>query len=148
MNAPQLDYAGPKTPRRVQSSWPWVDIAIALGLLVVGFLVFTPHYGSDPMQAKIAAAETDVSTLGTALQLFQQDTGRLPTDAEGLDVLVTRPTDLNLRPGPYLKHGIPTDPWGNAYVYHATRPSGGKPYTLLSRGPDWIEGTSDDIVNK
>jgi len=28
------------------------------------------------------------------------------------------------------------------------KPSGSKPYTLLSRGPDWIEGTADDIVNK
>jgi len=107
-----------------------------------------PKFGSRPGQAKLAAAKTDVSMLGSALDLFEQDTGRVPTDAEGLSVLFNAPADASHWRGPYIRRGVPNDPWSRSYVYHATRPIGSHPYTLLSVGPDGVEGTADDVVNK
>lgn len=45
--------------------------------------------------------------------------------------------------GPYLK-GLPSDPWGNPYVY---LPPKGNPSTfvVVCVGPDGKEGTADDV---
>jgi len=104
MDTPQLEYAGPRTPRLVRSRWPWLDIAMAVGLLLaIAFLVFTPKFGSNP--GKEAAAATDVSMLDQALARFRRDVGRRPTDAEGLDALVNAPDPAEPWLGPYFKRG-------------------------------------------
>jgi general secretion pathway protein G len=47
--------------------------------------------------------------------------------------------------GPYIKRGVPNDPWGQPYVYRFPG-TNGMDYDLYSLGPDGREG-NDDIVN-
>jgi type II secretion system protein G len=77
-----------------------------------------------PLFPFIAAAKTDVANLSTAVDAFATDTGRYPTEAEGLDVLVTQPTGLSAWNGPYLQQ-LKTDPSARPYVYHLGGPNGG-----------------------
>jgi general secretion pathway protein G len=149
MGTRRLDYASPPPPDEKPKRSSWVVGAgaiVVMYFLALGLCV--PKFGSrQPGRAKHAAATTDVSMLGSAIDLFEQDTGRVPTDAEGFSVLFNAPADAWHWRGPYIS-GVPNDPWGRSYIYHATRPSGSHPYTLLSAGPDGVEGTADDVVNK
>jgi len=69
-----------------------------------------------------------------------------------LDDLIRRepPSDLTLEPGrrwngPYLKKGLPKDPWGRDYLYTANSQHS-QDYDLSSSGPDGKPG-NDDVTN-
>ena len=66
---------------------------------------------------------------------------RLPTDEEGLDVLI----DAEGESEPLLRYGEQaiTDPWGNRIRYQRNDSSG---FTLGCDGPDRKPGTPDDMV--
>lgn len=143
MDTPQLDYAGPATPKQIPKSFGWLDAGAAIVLIAFLAYLMVPKFGHG--NAKAAAASADLSNLDAALKQYKRDMGHLPNDFEGLDALHVQPDGANLWNGPYIKRS--NDPWGNAYIYHATKPVTGKPYTLLSPGPDGTEGTPDDIVH-
>jgi general secretion pathway protein G len=75
------------------------------------------------------------------------DNARYPDSSEGLNALVEQPGDLENWRGPYLKKGVPKDPWGNAYVYVYPGRENESSYDLLSLGPDGKKSTDDDITN-
>ena len=57
--------------------------------------------------------------MANALDLFRLDNYRYPTTDQGLQALVTKPDDPNIKnwkPGGYLER-LPKDPWGNPYQY-------------------------------
>ena len=51
--------------------------------------------------------------------------------------------------GPYMQNesGIPSDPWGNPYIYLCPGKHNPSSYDIISLGPDGREGTEDDITN-
>jgi general secretion pathway protein G len=63
--------------------------------------------------AKTKTAGIQIADLDKALEIFKLDVGRYPTNAEGLQALVAKPASANGWNGPYLKGGLPADPWGN-----------------------------------
>lgn len=71
-----------------------------------------------------------------ALDLFRMDTGRYPTEEEGLGVLVNHGSGRS----PYLT-ALPHDPWGQPYRY---RLPDGQPL-VDSAGPDGRYDTPDDV---
>ena len=111
------------------------------------------HEGPLGQEARETAARQELAgTIGVALDLFEQDMGRYPTMEEGLEVLITAPTqgDASNWHGPYLKSAtIPRDPWNTEYRY--TYPSQlteiASLYDVASAGPDGQFGTDDDITN-
>jgi len=76
--------------------------------------------------------------LQSAILQFRADNGRIPTAAEGFDVLV-HPT---LGGKKYLPR-MPIDSWARAYRYLPS-PTGG--FTISSDGRDGVRATRDDIV--
>lgn len=68
--------------------------------------------------AKSKTASVQIADLDKALELFKLDVGRFPSTEEGLQSLVAKPTSVASGwNGPYLKGGVPSDPWGRAYQY-------------------------------
>ena len=69
------------------------------------------------------------------------DTGRYPTDEEGLSVLIKKPEDVNYwEPNGYLKGSqIPKDTWKHDFVYRLN-PGDGHPFVIISYGADGKEG--------
>jgi general secretion pathway protein G len=64
------------------------------------------------------------------------DIGRYPTTEEGLQLLVTPPTDPAVKAkwhGPYLEQGVPLDPWSKPYLY-STEGKDTSPIALYSYG--------------
>ena len=88
-------------------------------LVILGILasLVLPKFTGRTEQARITAAQTQISTFGTALDAFEVDTGSYPRGQDGLNQLVAAPADVPNWRGPYLKSEIPADPWGRPYQY-------------------------------
>ena len=144
-----LDYACPAGDRSRPVRW---QASVPLITLMAGFVFFanvTFDGGTRAdrgRRARTSAARADLANLSSALDAFRQDTGRYPTESEGLAALVQPPPSLEGWSGPYLKHVKP-DPWGNNYAYRPAPDPGpdDAPYVVASPGPDGTFGNRDDI---
>ncbi|MEX3924491.1 type II secretion system major pseudopilin GspG [Paraburkholderia sp. BR10936] len=67
---------------------------------------------------KRLAAAQDIAVIATAVKLYKLDNGAYPTQAQGLQALIEKPTTEpipnNWKDGGYLTH-LPNDPWGRPY---------------------------------
>ena len=126
-----------------------IELLLVLVILAVLAAVVVPKFTSRSEQARVTAAQTDIASLETALEAFEIDSGRYPTGDEGLEALVLEPAGLQEAAwkGPYIKRGVPKDPWGNEYLYEQPGRYNTNSYDLSSAGPDLQQGTEDDIVN-
>jgi general secretion pathway protein G len=124
-------------------------IELLLVLVILGILaaIVVPKFAGRTEQAKVAAAKTDISTMGTALDAFEVDTSAYPKGKNGLLDLVQQPRDAQNWKGPYLQKGVPNDPWDHPYIYQCPGKHNPSGYDLMSMGPDGREDTDDDITN-
>jgi general secretion pathway protein G len=130
-----------------RSAFTLIELLLVLVILAVLAAVVVPKFTNRSEQARNAAARTDVAVIETALDAFEIDNGRYPTSEEGLSALLDEPTNLKNWKGPYLKRGIPIDPWGNPYVYVFPGTHSKSGYDLYSYGPDGRDGGDDDVTN-
>ena len=131
--------------RGTRGAFTLIELLLVLVILAVLAAVVVPKFTGRSEQAKLAAAKTDIANIDGALDLFEQDTGRYPSTDEGLRVLVDGGSIQNWH-GPYIKKGVPNDPWGNPYVYRYPGQHNANGADLFSMGPDGREG-NDDVVN-
>ena len=96
-------------------------------------------------RAKRMAAELDVANWTRAILAFKHQSGRLPTGTEGLAVLSGNESDTPGWEGPCANHT--TDPWSNQYIYRLVTTGAGAEFRVISKGPDGVEGTADDLTN-
>ena len=124
-------------------------IELLLVLVILGILaaIVVPKFSGRTEQARNTAAQSQISTFGTALDAFEVDTGRYPKGKNGLAELVQQPRDAQSWKGPYLKSEIPLDPWGRAYIYECPGKHNPTSSDLSSMGPDGRAGGDDDITN-
>ena len=135
-----------RRPAGSHTAFTLIELLLVLVILAVLAAVVVPKFTNRSEQARVTAAKTGISSIETALDAFEVDNGRYPTSDERLDALVNAPPNVQNWHGPYIKGGVPTDPWGNPYVYRypgANNPSG---FDLFSMGADGREG-NDDIAN-
>ena len=125
-----------------------IELLLVMVILSALAAVIVPRLAGRTEQAYITAAETDIRNLETALDTFEIDIGRYPTESEGLDALINHPSGVDRWRGPYVtsRSGL-VDPWGNPYVYRYPGRQNTYGYDLFSYGPDGREGTDDDIAN-
>ena len=128
-----------------EAGWTLMELIVVMVILGMLAAVVGPKVYDNIMKGKDQIAKMQVSELESALMLFAFDTGRFPTSVEGLQALVQNPTGLNSWDGPYLKKGVPNDPWDRPYLYK--HPGDHGDFDLCSVGADGVEGTEDDICN-
>jgi general secretion pathway protein G len=133
----------------MSKSWQRFWLALAL-VSAIAFLLIV-HRGQR--EAPVPAIAIDLAGIKSTLGMFQVDCGRYPTTAEGLQSLITCPTNLSpkLWKGPYLDSLNLLDPWGHKFVYRCPGIHNTNAYDLYSMGPDGISksggGDPDDIGN-
>ncbi len=106
-----------------------------------------------PDDAKRTMAGAQMGGLETALESYRLDNGAYPSTDQGLQALVEAPSSGRLpkkwREGGYMKKGkLPTDPWGNEYVYLS--PGTHSDFDIISYGADGEsggEGADADVKN-
>jgi len=123
-----------------------IELLLVLVILAVLAAVVVPKFTKRSEQARITASRTDIANMEVALDAFEIDTGRYPATDEGIGALVEQPTDVKVWHGPYIKRGVPSDPWENPYVYRCPGRYNTSGYDLYSFGPDGQE-SGDDIDN-
>jgi general secretion pathway protein G len=125
-----------------------IELLLVLVILASLAAIVTPKFAKRSEQARITAARTQISQFEVGLDAFEIDLSRYPTAAEGLRALVERPTsDAEEWQQPYMRRGIPKDPWGNDYIYRYPGQHNEEGYDLYSYGPDRKQGGGDDITN-
>ena len=135
-------------PRRHrQGGFTLVELLLVLVILGILAALVLPKFTGRTEQARVTAAQTQISTFGTALDAYEVDTGSYPRGQEGLNLLVVQPSDVTNWRGPYLKSDIPLDPWGHPYLYEFPGRMNPTGYDIRSMGPDGQANTTDDIVN-
>ncbi|MBL9117171.1 MAG: type II secretion system major pseudopilin GspG [Verrucomicrobiaceae bacterium] len=115
-------------------------IAVIVGIAVNG--IMGAGETADMMKAK-----TTCMSLDTKVVAFKTFATRFPTQGEGLEALVKKPSGLNK---PWVQGTTAEnlmDPWGETYQYRNPGKRSGKQYDIFSKGPDRQEGTSDDVGN-
>lgn len=125
-----------------------VELLVVLAILALLAGIVGPKVLGQLGGAKSKAAAVQIADLEKTLELFKLDVGRYPTAEEGLDALVKKPASAPAWSGPYLKGGVPLDPWSRPYLY---KPGAGGSIEILSLGADGApggEGENVDIRNK
>lgn len=137
------------SPRRSPRRDGFTLIELLLVLVILGVLaaIVVPKFAGRTEQARVTAAQSQISTFGTALDAFEVDTGAYPKGSAGLNDLFTQPRDAQGWRGPYLKSEVPLDPWQRAYIFECPGKQNPSGYDVSSMGPDGQANTDDDITN-
>lgn len=134
---------------RGEGGFTLIEILVVIAIIALIMSLVGPRVLNYLGESKVKAAKIQIQSFGSALDLFNLDTGRYPSTAEGLTALVQSPGTIPAWNGPYLKGSVlPNDPWGKAYVYRSPGEHG--PYDIMSYGSDSQEGgtgTAADIAS-
>jgi general secretion pathway protein G len=125
----------------VRSGFTMVELMAML--IIIGLLatLVVTKVASKIDEARVTTTKANLKILHSAVNQFKMDTGRFPTEEEGLMALVEQPTDvIKYEQGGYLETTeIPKDAWGNEFIYEVL-PESGKPFAIKSLGADGEEG--------
>ena len=139
------------TPARArahaQAGFTLIELLVVIALLAMLIGLVGPALMKQ-LGSKTKIAKLQIEEIAKTLDIYKLDTGRYPTTAEGLAALDKKPGSVSGWNGPYMKDGVPTDPWGNPYRYANPGPSGG--LEIASYGADNApggEGENADVSN-
>jgi general secretion pathway protein G len=128
-----------KNNRTSNFGFTLLELMVVLLILALLASIVAPRVTKHMRKAKLDAARVQVVAISSAVESFAIDTGRLPTNEEGLTALVAKPGNLRGWDGPYItKKSSLTDPWGNPYQYKIPGRAGD--FDVYSYGDDNKEG--------
>lgn len=106
--------------RRRRDGYSLLEILVVLAIIALIAAVVGPRLFAQLDRSKTRTAKLQIGALEAALETMRLDIGRLPTDQEGLALLVSAdPQSVTGWYGPYLDKALPSDPWGRPYLYSA-----------------------------
>lgn len=143
----------PARPAGGRAGFTLIEILVVIAVLAMLAALVAPNVFQHVGTARDATARSQIELLGAALDAYRLDNGRYPTTDQGLEALQSAP---NVEPfptnwrGPYLRKAVPSDPWGNPYIYISPGEINPRGYDLLSLGADGQpggEGDDADLVS-
>ncbi len=120
------------------SSAGFTLVEILLVMVIIGVLasVVVVNFAGKGTEARINATRSSIAAICTAIDVYEIEVGRYPSNLQDLTV------GVDGKP-PYLRGGVPTDSWGNAFSIE----NPGANYLVKSPGPDGQLGSEDDITS-
>ncbi len=135
---------------RPESQRGFTLIEIMVVVIILGILaaIVAPNVIGRIDDAQAARVKQDLRNIESALKLYRMDNFTYPTSEQGLEALVTKPADPNIRNWKKNLDRLPKDPWGNTYQYLSPGNSGDIDiYTLGRDGRPGGEGVDADVGN-
>lgn len=129
-----------------QDGMTLIEIMIVIAILGLLAAIVGVNVMQSLTDGRIGAAQTQIGSFKSALQLYNKDCSRYPSTGDGLNALISKPGNCT-RWKPYLEQStIPLDPWGNPYEYFFPG-THGQEIEIISKGPDGALNTQDDVVS-
>lgn len=126
-----------------------LEMVIVLGIIamILGGAIFAMRGIGDA--AKLRQAEADFKSMESALQMYKLNAGGFPSTQQGLKALQDKPTTTPVpRRWVQVMSKIPDDPWGSPYMYRFPGKKRANDFEIISKGPDGMENTPDDISSQ
>ncbi|MEO8139370.1 MAG: type II secretion system major pseudopilin GspG [Gemmatimonadota bacterium] len=133
--------------RATERGFTLIELLVVITVIAILAGLVSPMVFRNVGDAKVAAARAQIETFGLALDTYYLHNDYYPSTTQGLGALVHPPTGSPPARGwrgPYLKQGIPFDPWGNPYHYESPGRVNPTSYDLLSYGRDGKPGGTDE----
>ncbi|MDX2168671.1 MAG: type II secretion system major pseudopilin GspG [Deltaproteobacteria bacterium] len=119
-----------------QAGFTLIEIMVVVFILGLLVTLVAPRIIGRTDEARVTKAKADIKAIEQAMNMFKLDNGFYPSSAEGIAALVQAPPRAKrFNPDGYLPK-VPTDPWGNEYVYQ----SDGRQIVVVCMGADGTEG--------
>ena len=139
-----------KFKRSKQQGFTLLEVMVVVVILGILASFVVPNLLGNKEKADQQKAITDIVALENALDMYKLDNSVYPTTDQGLEALVSKPSNpepRNYRDGGYIKR-LPNDPWGNQYQYLSPGDNGTIDiFTLGADGQEGGEGPAADIAN-
>lgn len=119
--------------RRDRKGMTLIEILIVITILGVIMTLVGSRVYKQFGKAKIRTTELAMQQVAQAITEYQLDHNKIPSASEGLNALE----------GEYMETA-PKDGFGSEFHYEVPGP-GGRPFDIVSDGPDQTPGTEDDI---
>jgi general secretion pathway protein G len=118
-----------------EAGFTLLEILVVIAILGLLIGLVAPAVLRQLGNARNSIAHQSIERLSSVLDLYKLDVGSYPSTEDGLQALVTRPSDVSNWNGPYVKGDtVPVDPWNHPYDYRDPSSRSGHDYDLCSRG--------------
>ena len=131
-----------------QTGFTLMELLVVLAILGLLMSLVGPRVLNQLGGAKTKTALIQIKDLEQSLEMYKLDVGRFPSTGEGLQALVTKPSNASGWNGPYLKSDVPLDPWKREYQYKYPGERGELDiFTYGQHGTPGGEGEDSDVGN-
>ncbi len=136
-----------------ETGFTLIELMVVIVIIAILAAFVTPKLMNRADEARVTEAKIQIKNIETSLRLFKMDNGFYPSTEQGLQSLITQPVTgqipENYRENGYMeKRTLPSDPWGNAYIYISPGMQGD--YDIITYGADGEQGgdkLNADIIN-
>jgi general secretion pathway protein G len=134
---------------RPNSGFTLLEMVIVLGIIamILGGAIFAMRGIGDA--AKLRQVESDFKSFQSALSMYKLNAGSFPTTQQGLNSLVEKPSTTPVpRRWVQVMTKVPADPWDSPYVYRFPGSKRANDFEIISKGPDGLDNTGDDLSSQ
>ena len=135
-----------RTPR---SGFTLIELLLVVVIIGILAAIVVPKLAGKTEDARIGSTVAQMKIIQDALSRFELESGKFPTQDQGLMALIELPTAAPV-PKKWTKsleaREIPKDGWGNDFEYRYPGTVNTDGYDLVSAGPDGQMGNDDDLV--